>query len=287
MLSKLNDLENRVKSISSNQNQVLHSVNSQTSHLSNIINDMRKEQSWISPITISDIDTNMEKGEANVTFEWQIRELKDGSTVVFNYKYGNEEEYNTINAVEKVNGLFQATVPPIEIVLEPEFIVNLIESHRSGNVKNERAIQETKVEQAEYQPSLKYFVSVSHNDMVKSSDINTSIMNRMLPKPYGHIESHINIHDDKYNVFVVSISRSKPEELDPLTIEEVYLKKYKNGRLIGKEQLINGNEGITTGDNIIEFERKQLDQEVDFDKLVIKAIYTDGASFEREVYPKY
>jgi len=280
LLSKLDNLENRVNSISSNQHQVINSVNSQTNDIRNIINDMKREQSWLSPISTTTKVTDIDQGKVLVSFEWQVKELKDNSKVVLNYKYSDEKEYISMDAVEKGNGLFEASIP-IEVVLEPQWIINITGISKNIEGQKEAIIEESK---RANQLDISYFVSVTHNDTVKSSDINISPIESLGVQYYGYLETYTDISQD--NSFSVSILGFPSSSETSTVLKEVYLKKYKNGRLLDEEKLasndINGD--IPVREGALAFSTKPSDEKLDFSRLVIKVIYSDGTSFEEEIY---
>ncbi len=285
LLSKLNDLENRINSISSYQSQVISSVNSQSNNIRNIINDIKKEQSWLSPISIATKTTDIDQGKAVVDFEWQVKELKDNSKVVFNYKMGDEKEYTAINAVKMESGLFKAAVP-IEVTLEPEWRIKMNDRSKGEEAQKERAVREKKIEENNRynQLSINYFVSVTNNDIMKSSNINNTRIKNLGVKHYGLIETYTYINNNSYSVSVVGFPIYNETSK---VLKEVYLKKYKNGKYLDEEKLVSDSinkEGIPTRENALNFHTEPSDEKLDCNSLVVKVIYNDGAAFEKEIY---
>lgn len=289
LLSRLDNLVNRVNSISSNQSQVLNSVNSQTNNVRNIINDMKREQSWISFNSTTTKTTDIDQGKAEVNFAWQVKELKDNSKVVFNYKHGDETEYTAINAVEQGNGLFAATVP-VEVSLEPEWQIQIIDRSKGSNAINEVAIREKKIEEniRSNQLSINYFVTVIHNDTMKSSDINVTRIENLGVRHYGYLETYTDISKDS-NHYSVSVSGVSSYNENSKVLKEVYLKKYKNGQLLAEEKLVRSDSsepGIPVRENAITYHTEPSDEQIDYNSLVMKAVYNDGATFEKEIYSR-
>jgi len=122
---------------------------------------------------------------------------------------------------------------------------------------------------------------------VKNSDINVTRVANLGVRQYGFLEAYFNIiKDNNYSVSVVGASF-----YDDVSsyLKEVYLKKYTNGQLVGEEKLVpnNTNEpGEPTREHAFRFHTKPSDDKFDYTSLKIKAIYSDGATFEKEIYYK-
>lgn len=279
-LSKIDNLENKVNTLLNDQSQLLSRVNSQTTNIRNTMNEIKREQSWISPISANTTITDIDQGNALVTFQWQIKELNDNSKVVFNYKNGDQEEYTSIEAVEKASGLFEAVVP-IEVTLEPEW--RIIGS--SMDARAERAIEEDKrANMKDNSLAFNYFVTVAHNDLVKSSAINSNRFNSLGVQHYGYIETHINNSNNHSRVSVIGYPS---HDVSSPNLEEVYLKKYKDEQLLDEEKLVLENDiheaGMPIRENGLAFHTKPSDEKLDYSRLVLRVVYSDGASFEKEI----
>ncbi|WLD93999.1 hypothetical protein [Alkalihalobacillus sp. AL-G] len=272
-LSRLNQLEHQVNTVFNNQHNIISDVNGQTSHIQNVLNDIKEEQSWISGIDL-DVNTNdFEDGQAEATFEWQVKELQNDSEVVFNYAYGDDsEEYTTLPAKELQQGLFQVKVP-FEVDVEPLWEVSL--ETPDSNTKQEM----TKKEMEEHhQNILKYYVSVSYDDMVKSGEIHTEPLGHLGTKDYGIVQTDIYMH--KENVSIALISHNVN---DSIVVEEAYLMMYKGETLIGEKEIESDDENNPPDQSVRLFNLNQVDRYEDM-RLVIKVVYTNGETFKKEVY---
>lgn len=99
LLSRLDEVEDQLNFVSNNQHNIMNNVNNQTSHIQDVLNDIKEEQSWISTIKMDVNTKELEAGKAEATFEWQVKELQNGSEVVFNYVYGNKEDYISLQRI--------------------------------------------------------------------------------------------------------------------------------------------------------------------------------------------
>ncbi|MDQ0254819.1 hypothetical protein J2S74_002198 [Evansella vedderi] len=273
LTTRVKELENQLVHISLDQHQIINTVHGQTSNIQNIINDIREEQSWISHINI-DVETlSTEEQQILGKFEWQIKELPSNAEVVFNYSVGNNGYYTTIPAEEIQNGLFQVLIP-FETDLEPRWHMSRAYSQQRGMVVEE---YEEMVPYTEEE--MRFFVSMSFDGMVKSGNQQVANIGHYATNYYGTIFTHIHTRNEEVTIDVTS------ELYDsPIPIEKVYLLKYQNGELINEIQMLTDQD---PNNNYRPF-HFWLDQPLEtgtFTRLVIKAVYNNGETFEKEVYP--
>lgn len=284
LLSRMENLENSVNNINHYQSQLMNSVNNQSSSIYNAMEEFKREQSWISPIHM-DVDTeNLEKGQTTLRFEWQIKELMKNSEVVFHYKYGEAgEEYSSVQAVEKESGLFEVSVP-VEIILKPEWHVSVSTSGRNGNMAEEtkREIEEKKMKEDD-NSQLSYYVTVSTDDLLKSSQMNTTNISHLGMNYYGPLDIHIDIHEGGY---YASVMAPPTYYTINVVLEEAYLLKYKDGKLVEEEKLVirETNEDPNFKEMPIELHKQSTKEKFEYTSLSLKVVYSNGDVFEREVY---
>jgi hypothetical protein len=274
LISKMNDLQYQVSNLSAAQFDIRTSVENQVSHIQNVLNDFTEEQSWISSIEM-EVNTNeIEDGQANATFEWQVKELESGSEVVFNYAYGDSEDFKTVQAEELENGLFQVEVP-VDLKLEPvwEIGTTISDSDKiQENIKKE--MEEQMVEN-----NLKYFVSVSTGDKVKSSQVYSEHLGYFGTSLYGVIMLDLISNNDQITIHLMNDSADKSSIL----IEEAYLLKYQGEELIGEAQLMLDDESSPPDNRMRNFHIDQVEKVPDM-RLLVKVVYSDGKTFEKEIY---
>lgn len=277
-LSKFDQLENQVNSVTNNQHNIVSNVNGQTSHIQNILNDIKEEQSWISPITVDVNTKGLEDGQGEATFKWQVKELQNDSEIVFNYAHGNNEDYTALPAEEVQQGLFRVKIP-FDVDSEPLWEVALTASN--SNKQQEMSKKEMEEERMEEhrQNALKYFVSVSYEDMVKSGEVQTKHLGDIGTSYYGIIQTNIHMQNEYFRVSLINHNVNDSSIL----VEEAYLKKYADKKLLGEEK-IELDKGNTPSDQRVRiFHLNEVELLEDM-RLVIKVIYSNGETFEKEVY---
>jgi len=270
LLSKINWLDNQLNHVSDQQQTILHSVDEQTSEIQLALDTFKEEQSWLGPIHMDVQSKAVREGQAEVRFKWQVKEWKTGSEVSFNYAIGRNEEYETIPAEELQTGLFQAKVP-IEIHLEPLWEVALIKSNSNMEEMSQQELEEKQL----LQNSLRYFVSVASEDVVKSGEVQSESFDYLGTEYYGIIQGDIHLRKKDASVTLMQLQTSGKT----FGIEEAYLLKYKNDQFIGEEEIMLDDEN----GQFRMFHLTEIDQYEDQMRFVIKVVYPDGATFERKV----
>ncbi|OIJ15247.1 hypothetical protein BKP35_05205 [Anaerobacillus arseniciselenatis] len=282
VLSKMGDLENRVNSISNSQIDIKRSVDHQSSHFNNTLQEFKREQSWISAIG-TDIDTEkLDNGQPTIHFNWQVKELLRDSEVNFHYKFGEDEHYERVPAVDVGDGLFEASIS-VDIPLEPQWFTNVSRSRaKSANEMEVELMVEEKARYDIHKNQLYYYVTVSNEELVKSDDIKTTDLGYLGTRYYGVLESMVDFHGDGYNISVIA-----PPLYDDkgITLQEVSVMKYNNGVLVAEDNLELSESNTNTGpEQPLRFQKNFNDDQFEFTSLVFKVVYNNGATFEREVY---
>lgn len=278
LLSRLDQLENQVHSVSNNQHNIISNVNGQTSHIQSVLNDIKEEQSWLSTITMDLNTQELKDGLAEATFEWQVKELQNDSEVIFNYAYGDNEDYTAIPAKELQHGLFQVKVP-IKFKIEPLWEVGLITTNSNNQQEMSKQEMEEKMAEEQRQNPLKYFVSVSYDDMVKSGNIQTEHLGHVGMNDYGIIQTDIHMDDENFDVTLIHNNLNNSS----IVIEEVYLLKYEDKKFVEKVELESDDQNNPSDQDVHFFYLNQIKQYEDA-RLVIKVVYSNGETFKKEVY---
>ncbi len=285
LLTRLEAVNNRINDLANQQQMVVNTVNAQVNQINNTINKIKEDQSWLSAVKVETVMDESDKNRAMVNFEWQVKELQNDSEVLFNYKKNEETEYSSIEAIDMGNGLFKV-VMPIEIDLEPVWNSYIHDNGGNSNKEPIRVMEESKKEHARLnQLSFNYYVSVSHGDMIQSAEINTVRIEDMGARYYGYLEVRTNIHkDDTYNL---SITSGKMYD-NSIYLKEAHLEKYRDGQLIGSEKLTETDiiyeGGMPAGEDINELYTNASGEKLDYSSLVLKVVYSDGSTFEKEIY---
>ncbi|QOR67161.1 hypothetical protein IM538_03140 [Cytobacillus suaedae] len=273
LLASLDRIEHQVSNLSHNQHNILSDVNNQAGQVQNIMNEFLAEQSWISRINMEFDPSEVEDGEAAATFEWQVKEMQSNSKVIFNYVYGEGENYIALPAKEIQQGLFQVKIP-IEVKLEPMWHVGVITS--SNTHEESKQVIEEKMMKEELENRLKYFVSVSYDDLLKSSEVHTEHLGHVGTSYYGILQGDVHIHDKQMSVTLISEYMMEPS----VNVEKAYLVKYEGSTLIGEEEF---NYDGPKEEWPRHFHLNQVKTYDDM-RLVIKVVYSNGETFEKEVY---
>lgn len=285
LLSKLGDIDNKMNNLSNYQQQVINTVNAQVSKINNTINQIKEDQSWVSAVKVETLMDETDKNKAMVNFEWQVKELQNSSEVLFNYKNNEENEYHSIEATDMGNGFFRV-VMPIEVTLEPVWNSYISDRGSHSNAEPVRVVEGRKeAYESLNQLSFDYYVSVSHNDMIKSAEINTVRIENMGARYYGYLEVRTDI--DKNNSYNISLTSGKMHDTS-IYLKEVYLEKFRNGELVESEKIeersVFYEGGEPAREDINEFYKQTSEEKLDYSSLVLRVIYSDGSVFEREIY---
>jgi peptidoglycan hydrolase CwlO-like protein len=91
LTSKLRQVENQLMNVSNNQQEIMSSINGQEQHIRSVMDDIQKQQSWISDITMNVNTKNSPKDETMAQFNWQIKEQSRDSKVMFQYSWFRQE----------------------------------------------------------------------------------------------------------------------------------------------------------------------------------------------------
>lgn len=271
LISKVNGLNNRLDNVSSEQQNILHSVNSQSGEMQQILNQFKEELSWIGPVEM-DVNTNgLGEGQAQVRFKWQVKERETDSKVFFHYATGTNSEFEKLQVEELEQGLFQAKIP-ITVKLEPLWDVRVIESRSNMEEMTETAKEEVRMEQY----SLKYFVSVESGVAVKSSEVQSESLDYLGTNQYGILQGDLHRKGKQASVTLTQHKTSGETSV----VEEAYLLKYQDGTFIGEEPLQLEDD---QDENFRHFQLWEISPYEEDMRFVIKVVYQDGATFEREV----
>lgn len=276
-LWKVNDLEENIQTVLNQQSNIMNHMNDQTYAFSSILDDFKAEQSWISPILMEVEEQSSGENETMLRFEWQIKELAKNSLISFHYKFGDTQEYLSIPTKEVDDGLFEVRFP-FELQLEPEWYIHQSKSDSSGNIE-ERSHQDVEVNKEEKlkQSVISYYVTVTSNDLLKSSEIHTEDLGYIGYNHFGLINS--NVHIDGSNHYI-SIDADMLES--KIRLEKVYVYVYNDDKLVNEYQLEENDQANDPKSPHILFEAN-FKEKNEYTHFKIKLIYSDGSSFEKEV----
>jgi hypothetical protein len=259
--SKVGRVENQLINLSNNQQHILSSVNSQVDNIRFVMNDIQKQQSWISEITMDVSSKDLPNDEMVAQFNWQIKDRSSKSKVMFHFALGGKATFTSIEADDLQNGLYHVEIP-LSVNLEPQWEIFLREQEtESDNYEIDKKRKEELNQQ-----SLRYFVSITENENVKSSDISTWYVGDVGNDKYGVISVNLDFIQDHSSIMVTTYKTG--------IIEKLQLLRYKNESLVDEQ------------DFMPEFDHYIMN-DVDLDsttRLVLRVTYKNGETFEKVIY---
>jgi hypothetical protein len=259
--SKVGQVENHLINLSNNQQQILSSVNSQVDNIRFVMNDIQKQQSWVSEITMDVSSKDFPNDKMVAQFNWQIKERSSKSKVMFHYALGEKDTFTSIEVDDLQNGLYHVEVP-LNVNLEPQWEIFLREQDsESDNYEMDRKRKEELNQQ-----SMRYFVSITENDNVKSSDISTWYVGEVGNEKYGVVSVNLDFIQDHSSIMVTTYKTG--------IIEKLQLLRYKNESLVDEQ------------DFMPEFDHYIMN-DVDLDnatRLILRVTYKNGETFEKVIY---
>lgn len=267
LLDKFGQIQSQMSLFSDSQFRIIEEVDNQTNYLHDLLNEFTEEQSLISTITMEINTEKLESGDVEATFQWQVKEYHEDADVVFHYAFGDTETYSSIPAVELERGLFHVKVP-FDLELEPEWE---IKTYDDGGLLGETT-EETPIAE------LSYFVSVSDGDLIKSGALQTDNLGYLGMNNYGLVFADVHIYND--DPLMIWVSNHMVDT--SIYLEEAYLLKYENSRLIDEENLELEPYDENNPDSRY-FSRSQIEDYEDM-RIVLKVVYNNGDTFEKEIY---
>jgi hypothetical protein len=261
--SKITQVENQLLNVSNYSQQIMSSVNGQEQHIRSVMDDIQKQQSWISEITMDMNSKGSQNDEMNALFNWQIKEQTTNSKVIFHYAIGNQNAFTSIPVENEPNGVYQAEVP-LSLHMEPQWEFFLREEEPNSDTSK---WDEKRKEEATQQ-SMRYFVSITHGDAVKSSEIITAFLGDVGIETYGVISVNLDIENDKSSVIVTTYKTG--------LLENIKLLKYENEILIHEQKLKP------------EFDHYILENInlKSANKFILQVTYKNGETFEKVIYER-
>ncbi|WP_449539183.1 hypothetical protein [Ferdinandcohnia sp. Marseille-Q9671] len=268
LVNRMSEIKNSLINLEAN----IHSnMDGQASHVNQILNEFKEEQSWISHITMDLKHQPINDSKAKARFSWQVKELQENSEVEFHYSIGNSEQYTTLSAKEVQKGLFQAEVA-IDVDTEPQWHV----SHSTSDSVYSQDVSEKEAIEAQ-QNTINFYVTASYGDLVKSSEIHTEYLDELRTSYYGILQIDTHFYEKKMDIVMSSFQINE----STVGIDEAHLLTYQGDTLIAEEVMKSTTEQPEFGEHM--FQLTQLKQFENM-KLVIKVVYSNGETFEKVVF---
>ncbi|MFS0824484.1 hypothetical protein [Bacillus sp. 1P02SD] len=272
LLSKMDHLEEQVRVISGSQQDISFRIDDQVSQVYTALEDFKNEQSWMSQVSMEIDNKGFNKDEAIALFNWQVKELQKDAKVEYHYSFDENEEFTSVSAKELQNGLFQVKVP-FTFEKEPQWQVGLI---TSDSYHSEEASEKEAIEQL--QDTINFYVTVSYDDLVKSSEIQQEFLGDLKSNYYGVIQTDVHVFKSKLDITLINYLMDGESKY----VEKATLLKYKGTTLIGEEELQRVKENSPDSAERF-FHLNQVDKYENI-RLVMKVEYNNGDTFEKEIY---
>ncbi|WP_202080432.1 hypothetical protein [Caldalkalibacillus salinus] len=277
LLSRVGEIENSVYSLSNNQHNMITDINGQSGQIRHVLNEFKEEQSWLGQIERNVNMDAIDQGQVALSYTWQVKELQPGSEVVFHYAYGQSDEFTSLPAEELQQGLFQVNLP-LEVDMEPrweiyQYTVN--RSDQSHAVEEQEVFAKEEVIKERDETALRYFVSVTNDDMVRSGDMQKEHLDHLGTSKYGHIQTDIHLDEENFAVNLEHYTDSMQR------IEEASLLMYEDNTLISEQEIERDEH--RSPDEHYQFFRLEQQKRDDQARHVIKVRYSDGETFEKEI----
>jgi len=273
LTNKVSNLENQMSDMVSLQHNVLNSVDGQSHQIQSALDDFQNQQSWLGEVEVE--ASSIENDEGEISFTWQVKELRSGSNVHFNYSFEKEGDFTEVLAEEKDKGLYQISIP-LELDLGPAWNPVIVNYTPNSEMETADSGIEYEFKKEEYEETaFHYFVSVTNEDgSFKNGDIQNIFLQDFGVQQYGIIETVVHIMDEEIDI---TLHHGAVENYNYL-IEEVYLLEYSGQELIDEVKLdyIEGTEYTSV------FRIENVEKRDDINH-AIKVIYPNGEVFEQEL----
>lgn len=262
LFAKIGDLNNQVKSLSQNNNNLQSSLNAVSSNVNQSLDQFTKEQSWISPVEVNDEKTIVGNEQGIAVLNWQIKDYREGAEVIFHYRQAASEEFKDIPAVNKGAGFFEVNLP-MEIKVEPFWDIQVVRSEKFGTATSEIA------KPAEQTVGYSYYVSMKTGDIIKSSEVSYFDVGYLAKVKYEPIRGHVEIKNNKYSISLV-------ENQD---FASVLVKFYDGSNVIATKAMHVPNDQNGLRSYALSYDPGSQS----ISHIVIQVKYNNGNTFEKEI----
>lgn len=266
LMQRTSQLNNAVQELGHKLNNQQSSIHSISGNVNDTLDRFTREQSWITPVQVDDAKTKVADEDGLAVLNWQIKDLPNGAEVVFHYRETETGDFTSLPAENIGAGLFQASMP-FKANIEPFWDIQVSIRERMTTITSEAV----PMGKEEFQ-SIGYYVSMKHNDVIKSSELAYFDVAYLAQKKYEPIFGHVDINNNKFNI---SLHEQKP---DGGNYEAVSVKFYAGTTLVVDKPAIvedNNNGGQTY---YVGYDAESHN----ISRLVIEVQYANGKTFSRE-----
>ena len=269
-MGSLNELE---RSIKESNNQVQGSINSLKGQVNNLLSEIEKEKRWITPAEVDFTEPNPESGETTANLKWQIKEYAQNAKVTLYYRLDDKAEFTAIPVKPQSGGYFDVAVP-LKVEIEPYWDMQI--SMRANDSKPSIA-RSMPVQDKGMPGSLSYYVSVEKDNSVKSSEIQSTGLEKLSFSSYGPLMLSVDINGNRCSISLIENATGKTR------INSAALRVYNGETLISEQPLEYRAEPSSNGKVYsVQHERDGQNRE----RLVLNIKYDNGKEFQKEI-PAY
>ena len=265
----------------------LHNLRSHVTHeigsIRGTVQSIREDARWYTAPRFE--VTGMEDTTAMIKLSWNLQEYTEGSAVTLNYRYGDQDGFSEVKAVEESSGLF-AVEFPIEITLEPNwnfYLSKATESSATSRTQNVSAVVEEKVWGPGHSPMLlEYYITLQEGGTIRASDQHTMELDKLNFNYFNPLDVNVIWEGDEKLEVVLN---QPPYIPDPhYTIQNIHLESRK-----GKTEVM---ERWAFTEVVVSYPQpapEHLSFKVltvpgkDYDSLFVVVEYSGGVTVEKEI----
>lgn len=267
LLLKIGNLNDQVKVLSQSSNQLQSNIHSVSMNVNQSLERFTREQSWITPVQINHELTKggIEQGQA--VLNWQIKDLREGSKVIFHYRWSESEDFQAIEAENKATGFFQVQIP-LKLKAEPYWDV------RVALTGERESAQQAAMEIKQAEQSILCYVSLKTKDSVKNSEVSYLDLGYLANSKYEPVRGHVNINRSHYNISLFEDHSGKN------SFESFAVEFYNGSNLVAEKPLEVREERSGIKNYYLSYNAGSES----ISRILLKVKYSNGDTFQKEIF---
>jgi len=207
----------------------LHGIRTHVSHeisgIRGTVQAIREDSRWWSPGAVQFLEE--EEDTALLKISWQVREMREDSTVAFHYRLPGEDNFVEAEVQELGEGFFAAVIAA-EAPPGPLWNISIHRTSDSGNRRLQSAVVEEKIIQSlpnGEETSMSYYISLREGDTTRTSEIRTLDLGKLSLNRFGIVHANLHLQDSEIKVTLHEYERGETGH----RIESAYLES-RRGR---------------------------------------------------------
>lgn len=268
LMQRIGQLNSEVQDLGRKLNNQQSSIISISGNVNSSLDRFTREQSWITPVQVNADKTTVADEDGIAVLNWQVKDLPAGAEVMFHYRETETGDFTSLPAENKGAGLFEVSVP-FKANIEPFWDIQVSITERMAT-----RISEAKAISVEKFQSVNYYVSMKHDDVLKSSEIGYFDLAYLAQTKYEPISGHVDINGSKYNI---NLYEHYPSSNN---YEYIKAKFYDGSTLVAEKPVdrLNTLSGSRTYYLGYDAESQNIS------RLIIEVKYTNGKTFSNEIF---